>query len=98
MLNDLMNQIADRLLSDPHDGVEAGRNEVDEKEKLRQALGEAREEWRMAQDFFDSASSPELVDCAVYQVTAAEKKYTYLLREAKRRGLEVEDLKPASWS
>ena len=47
----------------------------------------AHRDWLMAQRYYESVSDPDLVDHAVYQIQAAEKKYAYLLREARKRGL-----------
>ncbi len=51
---------------------------------LPEAIETARRQWEAANQFFDSVSDPELVDYAVYMVTAAERKYMYLLQEASR--------------
>lgn len=55
-------------------------------------LLKAREEWLNAQTLFDTVSEPDMVDAAIYMITAAEKKYSYLLREAKGLGLMAESL------
>ncbi|MCL6450801.1 MAG: YaaL family protein [Acetobacteraceae bacterium] len=51
---------------------------------LATALEQARREWIQAREFFDAVSDPDLVDFAVYSVQAAERKYNYLLRQARR--------------
>lgn len=51
-----------------------------------------RGEWLTAQALFDSVSEPEMVDHAIHLIAAAEKKYTYLLREAKASGVHFEPL------
>lgn len=52
-------------------------------EKMRQAIAEAKYEWEFAQSYFESVSDPELVEYAIYNQTAAQKKYEYLLKQAK---------------
>lgn len=52
-------------------------------EKMHQAIAEAKHEWEFAQSYFDSVSEPELVEYAIYNQTAAQKKYEYLLKQAK---------------
>ncbi|MDU4959541.1 MAG: YaaL family protein [Sporomusaceae bacterium] len=54
---------------------------------LFESVEAARRDWLMAQRYYESVSDPELVDHAVYQIQAAEKKYAYLLREARRQGI-----------
>lgn len=55
-------------------------------------LAKAREEWLAAQTLFDAVTEPEMVDAAIHMVMAAEKKYSYLLRQAKGLGLMAEPL------
>lgn len=56
---------------------------------LETAVVEARNEWLTAQRFFECVSEPDLVDQAIYSIEAAERKYMYLLRLAKARGVSV---------
>lgn len=51
-----------------------------------QAIEEARREWVTARMYFDSVTDPDLVDHAIYSIEAAERKYMYLLRQAKAHG------------
>jgi len=68
-------------------------NEKDEQEKTVQdpdfvgLVHEAREEWQTALNYFENVSDPELVDFAIYRVEAARRKYMYLLKQARVRGL-----------
>ena len=54
---------------------------------LSEIVEAARQDWLMAQRYYDNVSDPDLVDHAVYQIQAAEKKYAYLLKEARRQGI-----------
>ena len=50
---------------------------------------EARQEWRRARDRFDQISDPDLVDHAIYNLGAAERRYVYLLKKAKEEGVNL---------
>lgn len=56
-----------------------------EEEKLREEISQAQADWALAQRHIDYVSDPELIDHAIYYLEAAERKYGYLLREAKKR-------------
>ena len=55
---------------------------------ILQAVNQAHAEWVNAQNYFNSVSEPELVDYAIYNMEAARKKYMYMLKQAKLRGIE----------
>ncbi len=54
-----------------------------DKSDLYTNLESARKEWEEAKNIFENVSEPDLVDYAIYNVEAAEKKYIYLLRQIK---------------
>lgn len=54
---------------------------------LCETVEAARQDWLMALKYYDNVSDPDLIDHAVYQIQAAEKKYAYLLKEARRQGV-----------
>ncbi|MDR3566365.1 MAG: YaaL family protein [Negativicutes bacterium] len=54
---------------------------------LPEAIEQARREWLNAQNYYNSVSDSDLVDHAVYLMQAAEKKYIYLLKKARREGV-----------
>lgn len=58
---------------------------------LLQAVEQAHREWEAAKLFFETVSDPDLVDYAIHQIQAAQKRYTYLLRRAKEEGIRVEE-------
>lgn len=41
-------------------------------------------ELHAAQDYFQCVSDPELVDHAIFQLEAAQRKYMYLLKQSQR--------------
>lgn len=52
-------------------------------------LENAKKEWEEAKNIFENVSEPDLVDYAIYNVEAAEKKYVYLLRQIKNEKLNM---------
>jgi len=58
------------------------------------AVERARRDWLAAQTYFQSVSDPELVDHAIHLVEAAERKYIYLLRQAR---LDAALAGPTAW-
>ncbi len=51
-------------------------------------LEAAKKDWQIAQSIFDEVNDPELIDFAVYNLKAAEKKYTYLLKRLRSQNEE----------
>lgn len=64
------------------DGFKSPKN-ADDKNDLYVNLENAKKEWEEAKNIFENVSEPDLVDYAIYNVEAAEKKYVYLLRQIK---------------
>lgn len=50
---------------------------------------QARLEWLDAQRYYNTVSDRDLVDHAVYLMQATEKKYVYLLKQARQEGVTV---------
>lgn len=50
---------------------------------LHQSVEQAKRDWLCARAFFEQVTEPELVDYAIYQVKAAERRYMYLLGQAR---------------
>ena len=63
------------------------QKDVDDKKDLYISLENARKEWEEAKNIFENVSEPDLVDYAIYNIEAAEKKYVYLLRKIKSESL-----------
>lgn len=82
-LNDVLGGLSHRLIPDYQPGmalpVQPSRLEV---------VQEAWREWQAARNYFDAVSDPDLVDHAIYLVEAAERKYGYLIKQAKAEGIE----------
>lgn len=47
---------------------------------------QARREWQIAKVKFDQINDPDLIDHAIYNLEAAERRYIYLLKKAKEEG------------
>lgn len=56
-------------------------------------LEHAKRDWIIAQKIFEEARHPELIDYAIYNLKAAEKKYMYLLKQ-----LRTETYEPAEFA
>jgi len=54
---------------------------------LKTVVEQARRDWIMAKTYFDNVTEPDLIDHAIYCIEAAEKKYMYLLKQARSQGL-----------
>lgn len=53
------------------------------------SVDKAKQEMFDAQNFFDNVADPELIDHAIYKMEAAKSKYTYLIRQAKEKGIKI---------
>jgi hypothetical protein len=54
---------------------------------LPEVVEQARLEWLSAQNYYNTVSDDDLVDHAAFLMQAAEKKYMYLLKMARREGV-----------
>jgi len=54
---------------------------------LLDSVDKARQDWLTAKAYFDNVTDPDLVDHAIYGMDATEKKYVYLLKQARAEGL-----------
>ena len=63
---------------------------------LAQSIAQARQEWKFAQEFFRTVPADcDLVDYAVYMMQATEKRYMFLLKQAKKEGLRCDAIQLA---
>jgi hypothetical protein len=53
------------------------------------SLDKAHQEIQDAENFFNNVIDHELVDHAIYKMEAARSKYSYLLKQAKEKGIRV---------
>lgn len=80
----LFDKVWDHLLLE--EPATKGSAELKGPAHVLQAVEEARREWVTARMYFDSVTDPDLVDHAIFSIEAAERKYMYLLRQAKAQG------------
>jgi len=62
--------------------------QMPEKEFLG-SLEKVLREWQAAKNYFNQVSDPDQVDLAIIYLSAAEKKYRMLLKEARLRGYRI---------
>ena len=59
-----------------------------EKRALLRELDETLYQLREARQTFERASSPEIIEAAIYEIKSAESRYGFLLRRAKQMDLK----------
>ena len=59
-----------------------------------QMLNMAKQELDCAYNLFSRAEDPDLIECAVFKLKAAEKRYDFLIKQAKRQALKKRTDKP----
>lgn len=64
----------------------------DEERELLESLEKAREHWLVACNTFETVAERDLVDAAIYTLDAAERRYMYLWRLAKEKGLVAAEM------
>lgn len=75
-----MSDFSDKVLS-LKDIIHSGQ--ADESKDIYENLKKAKQDWENAKNIFENVSNPDLVDYAIYNVDAAEKRYMYLLKQIK---------------
>lgn|GEM_PF-1046203 len=76
-ISNLLNRVGSQLVLDnPSDTMAPVPD-------LRDAIEQAKLEWMCARDYFDEVTDPGLIDYAIYQVKAAERRYMHLLNMAR---------------
>lgn len=53
-------------------------------------IDKARQDWFVAKKYFDYVTDPDLIDMAIYNIEATEKRYMYLLKMARSKGLRLD--------
>ena len=63
---------------------------------LVQSIEEARQEWKFAQELFRTVPVDcDLIDYAIYMMQATEKRYMFLLKQAKQEGVRCDTVQLA---
>lgn len=81
VINDVFNSIGVHL--NLAEDIEVHKGSIE----MLSLIDEARNEWVAARNYFDNVSDPDLIDHAVYVTQAAEKRYMYLLKQARDQGV-----------
>lgn len=68
-------------------GAEEIKNCPEKELSLVELVYKAHQEWEEAKALFNEVRDPDLVDHAIYAMEAAERKYVYLLRQAKKENV-----------
>lgn len=57
---------------------------------LLEAVEQAKADWQTAREYFELVTDPDLIDFAIYNLEAAQRRYTYLLKQVRAQGAKVE--------
>lgn len=79
-MHDALNKIFSRI-------VDGDLPEPAELPSLPNVVEQARQEYLNAQYYYNTVTDKDLVDHAVFLMQAAEKKYMYLLKQARQQGV-----------
>ena len=60
-----------------------------EEERMLALIRKAQIDWRNAESKFNDSIDEALIDHCIYDMMAAQSRYTYLISEAKRKGIHV---------
>ncbi|MCT4593615.1 MAG: YaaL family protein [Anaeromicrobium sp.] len=66
-----------------------GQEIKSEADKMVDHIRLAHEEWQYAENFFQNATDPDLIDHAIFRMEAARTKYIYLMRLAREMGIHI---------
>lgn len=61
-----------------------------EEEQLVSAIKSARRDYKMAESRFNEAGDSDLVDQAIYDMLSAKTRYTYLMKQARDKGIHFQ--------
>lgn len=79
-MHDALHKVFSRL-------VDSDSPETVELPALPDLVEQARQEYLNAQYYYNTVTDKDLVDHAVFLMHAAEKKYMYLLKQAREQGI-----------
>lgn len=67
------------------------RRERNKKQTEIQQINQALLDWKMAVDYFEQVSDPDMVDYAIYSINAAKSRYDYLIKKQREStSLQIE--------
>lgn len=59
---------------------------------IREELIQTRRALEIAYSGFDNVTDPDLIDCYIYEVNSIMKRYKYLLEQAEKNDLLLEEI------
>ena len=62
------------------------------KPSIREELLQTRRALEIAYSGFYNVTDPDLIDCYIYEVNSIMKRYKYLLEQAEKSGLLIEEI------
>ena len=62
------------------------------KPSIREELLQTRRALEIDYSGFDNVTDPDLIDCYIYEVNSIMKRYKYLLEQAEKSGLLIEEI------
>lgn len=80
-LNNLFDMVSNQLVIEEESSPDTHTPDIID------SVERARKDWLTARVYFDNVTDPDLIDHAIYWIEAAEKKYVYLLKQAKSLGV-----------
>jgi len=60
---------------------------VDDRPGFLKQVDQAHREWRIALNNFNYAVDPDLIDYYIYNIEAAEKRYVYFIKQARKENI-----------
>ncbi|EGD52019.1 hypothetical protein TheetDRAFT_1106 [Thermoanaerobacter ethanolicus JW 200] len=82
------------MLFDYLKGIAVTKNIYDYNSENYQLVNEVRQtikELKDAEIYFQSVTDPDLVDYAIYRLESLKRKYIYLLKKAKKEGINFDN-------
>lgn len=86
-LSSVLNALESRL-ENVLENVKEVDNSLNNEKGLINDIKAAREDWVNALNYFEQVDDPELIDYSIYRIEAARRRYMYLLKQARKNGIE----------
>ena len=81
-MGDFLIELPYKLLGEKH---EITGNEMENNSNNLSLIEKARQDWLAAIALFNNVCEKELIDYAIFNLNAAERRYTFLLKEAREK-------------
>ncbi|NLL20159.1 MAG: YaaL family protein [Firmicutes bacterium] len=84
-LSIILTELSQKLLGEKGDfNSEENSNREEFRAKNADLIERAKQDWHAALSLFNNIEDPGLIDHAIYNLNAAERRYVFLLEEARR--------------